>query len=97
MAALTFNQDGNQWIAEATVHADYLLHIERSAPGVFSISQRSTGTGLYAEAMGVPSVLYHRQVIDHAFGHGVYPEGGLHIRITSGSKVTSATLTEGVQ
>lgn len=97
MATLTFNQDGNQWIAEATVHADYLLHIERNAPGTFSISQRSTGTGLYADCLNVPGVLYHRQVIDHAFGHGVYPEGGLSIRITSGSEVTSATLTEGVQ
>ena len=37
------------------------------------------------------------QVIDWAFSHGVYPEGGLAIRIESGSEVTSGTLSYGAE
>lgn len=94
MATLQFTQQGDIWVAEATVHNDYNLHIERERAGKFNLYQRATASGMY-KACDLPYWLARTgQVIDHAFGHGVYPSGGLHIRIESGSAVTSATLTE---
>ena len=97
---LNFTKDGVQWVAETTVTGDYRLHIERTGSGFFSIEQRSTPMGMYAtcrfqtpESMRVS---YPGQVIEEAFSHGVYPEGGIHIRIVSGSEVTMGVLPEGV-
>lgn len=96
---LTFSKttdiDGNPvWMAETTVNNDYNLHLERKGRGKFAISQRGTATGLYMPCR-LPQELYEPgQVIDWAFGHGVYPDGGLHIRIESWKEVSSCTLSE---
>ena len=87
---LQFTQNGNFWVAETTVNADYNLHIERSVPGSFKIYQRGTADGEYVDCRGVPDYSFQRD-IDHDFRHLVYPK---HLRIESGSEVTSATLTE---
>ena len=98
---LNFQKDGSQWIAETTVTGDYNLHIERVSSGSFSIKQRSTDTGQYVTCrLQTPESMklsYPNEVIDEAFSHGVYPEGGIHIRIVSGSKVTMGVLLEGAQ
>lgn len=47
MAALDFTQDGGRWVAEATVHGDYCLHVERKEGGEFFMFQRSTSSGQY--------------------------------------------------
>lgn len=87
---LQFIQSENFWVAEATVNADYNLHIERKSPGSFKIFQRGTAAGKYVDCRGVPDYTFQRD-IDHDFQHGVYPK---YIRIESGSEVTTATLTE---
>lgn len=101
MTTLKFQKEGPQWVAEATVTGDYRLHIERTGSGSFSIEQRSTADGRYAtcrfQTTDSMRVSYPGEVIEEAFSHGVYPDGGIHIRIVSGSEVTTGTLLEGVQ
>lgn len=93
---LSFAQNGKFWEATATVTGDYNLHIERKGNGAFNIFQRSTATGQWMVCSGMPGWLNNAgQVIDWAFGHGVYPEDGLQILIQSGSEVTNGTLSEG--
>lgn len=96
---LNFQKDGENWVAETTVTGDYNLHIERKdSTGVFLIYQRSASTGEYMVCSGMPGWLKNPgQVIDWAFTHGVYPEGGISIRIVSGSEVTMGVLLEGAQ
>lgn len=99
MAALNFTKSGNVWAAETTVHGDYVIHIERKGPGKFRLFQRSTASGQYTPCYFVPTQVSDNagQVIDHAFGHGVYPSGGMHLRFVSGSEVTMAEINEGAQ
>lgn len=97
MATLDFTKDGGVWAAEATVNKDYCLHVERVSGGRFSIYQRSTSKGQYKECFPMPTEVGRNagQVIDFAFGHGVYPSGGMHLRFVSGSEVTMAEINEG--
>lgn len=92
--ALTFEKDGSIWVAEATVSADYHLHVER-AEGVspFNIKQRAGDAGQWADCRPMPYNVWG-QVVDWTFRHGVYPAEGLHVRFESGTEVTSATLWE---
>lgn len=98
MAAKTlqFTKDGNKWVCETTVNNDYNLHIERVKAGGIWFFQRSTQEGQYVvcNGPGIPNPYTAGQVIDHAFGHGVYPATGMNIRIESETEVTGATLTE---
>lgn len=96
MATLSFTKDGGRWIAEATVHNDYVVHVERVSGGSFAIEQRSTASGQYNACSPLPASLVYDagQVIDYAFGHGVYPSGGMHVRFISGSEVTMAEINE---
>lgn len=43
---LTFLQDGNKWVAEVEVNADFNLHIEKGA-GSLSVAQTSVPGGKY--------------------------------------------------
>lgn len=43
---LTFLKDGNKWVAEVEVNADFNLHIEKGA-GSLSVSQTSVPGGKY--------------------------------------------------
>lgn len=97
MATIDFTRNGDEWTAEATVHGDYVVHIERKGPGKFSLMQRSTQSGQWAPCWPMSGQMVYNagQVIDHAFGHGVYPSGGMHIRFISGSEVTMAEINEG--
>lgn len=95
---LNFTKNGKFWEAEATVTGDYNLHIERVKGGSFNIFQRGTQNGEPMVCSGMPGWMYNAgKVIDWAFGHGVYPEGGLHIIIQSGSEVTSGVLSYGAE
>lgn len=96
---LNFQKNGNVYVAETTVTGDYNLHIERKGGGSFNIFQRATESGQWNVCTGMPGWMNYNagQVIDWAFGHGVYPEGGLNILIQSGSEVTSGTLSYGAE
>ena len=97
MATLSFTKDGGRWVAEATVHGDYCLHVERKEGGGFFMFQRSTSSGQYRNCPLPAQIQYNAgQVIDHAFGHGVYPSGGMHLRFASDSEVVMAEINEGV-
>ena len=78
---LNFTLQGDRYVAEETVNADYALHLERKAGGGFYILQRSSDDGMYNPG----------QFIDWCFGHGVYP---MHIRIESMTEVTKGTIRE---
>ena len=43
---LTFLKDGNKWVAEVEVNADFNLHIEKGA-GSLSVAQTSVPGGKY--------------------------------------------------
>lgn len=91
---LSFSKSGDMYVAEATVTGDYNLHLERKKAGKFYIYQRGPASGQYAPVV-LPSWLSNSgQIIDYAFCHGVYPEGGLHLRIVSETEVTSGTLSQ---
>lgn len=97
MATLSFAKNGNKWVAEATVHGDYVIHVERVSGGFFTILQRSTASGQWKVCSPIPNSIGYDagQIIDYAFGHGVYPSGGMHVRFESGSEVTMAEINEG--
>lgn len=93
---LNFEKSGDVWVSEATVTGDYLLHLERKGSGLFRLRQRA-GDGLaWADCVIGPYLSTNTgQVLEWAFSHGVYPDGGLQIRIESGSEVTNGTLSQG--
>ncbi|WP_418818066.1 hypothetical protein [Paraprevotella clara] len=88
---LNFTLQGDRYVAEETVNADYALHLERKAGGGFYILQRSSDDGMFVSCP-LPAGLYNPgQFIDYCFGHGVYP---MHIRIESMTEVTKGTIRE---
>lgn len=89
--SLNFELLGSEWIARETVQNDYSLHLEREAPGLFGIRQRSSSTGRYSPCILPSSLARCGEVIDHSFGHGVYP---MQIEIVSTSKVTMGEIRE---
>ena len=44
---LNFTLQGDRYVAEETVNADYALHLERKAGGGFYILQRSSDDGMF--------------------------------------------------
>lgn len=83
---LNFTLQGDRYVAEETVNADYALHLERKAGGGFYILQRSSDDGMFVSCP-LPAGLYNPgQFIDWCFGHGVYP---MHIRIESMTEVSA--------
>ena len=75
---LNFTLQGDRYVAEETVNADYALH-------------RSSDDGMFVSCP-LPAGLYNPgQFIDWCFGHGVYP---MHIRIESMTEVTKGTIRE---
>lgn len=95
MTTLNFTKQANgKYVAEATVNGPFNLHIERVEEGSFDIMQRTTEQGEYADCFGVVPTLFYRKVIDFDYEQMVFPK---HIRIESGSEVTTATLTEAAQ
>lgn len=91
MVTLIFKQEGDKWVVEQQVNADYALHIERKAGGGFWISQRHGESGLFIGCTLPIQLQRPGQAIDWTFSHGIYP---VTIRIESETEVTTATLTE---
>ena len=87
-------QAHGKYVAEAVVNGPFNLHIERVEDGTFDIKQRTTEEGQYADCFGVLPSLFYRKVIDYDYEQLIFPK---HIRIESGSEVTTATLTEAAQ
>lgn len=94
MSTLTFKQEGDKYVAEFQVNADYALHIERKAVGGFWISQRHNISGLFMSCILPIQLQRPNQVIDWTFSHGIYP---VTVRFESDTEVTTATLTEAAQ
>lgn len=91
--SLSFTKQGDMYVAETTVTGDYNLHVERKRAGKFQIYQRGTAAGEYAPVILPYWLSGAGKVIDYAFSHGVYPDGGLHLLIKSESEVTSGSLS----
>lgn len=91
MATLSFTNNGDKWVAEQQVNADFALHIERKAGGGFWIYQRHGASGGFMPCRLPSELVRPGQVIDWTFSHGIYP---VTIRIESETEVTTATLTE---
>lgn len=94
MAALSFSKQGNKWVAEQQVNANFALHIERKAGGGFWIYQRHGASGEFMNCRLPPELVRPGQVVDWTFLDGIYP---VTIRIESETEVTTATLTEAAQ
>lgn len=47
---LSFQKQGNLWVAEFEVTGDFNLHLERISKGSIAVSQRSTVSGGYDTA-----------------------------------------------
>lgn len=87
---LDFEQKGGEYIATASVTADYALHLERAKGGWLRLEQTSVEDGLYAKC-DLPQAFQNApRVIDYTFTHGVYP---MYIKIRSESEVKSGTIT----
>ena len=68
---LNFTLQGDRYVAEETVNADYALHLERKEGGGFYISQRSSDEGTFVPCDPAEHVVQSRTFIDWCFGHGV--------------------------
>ena len=88
---LNFSKVGNEWVAEFEATNHFNLHLEREGTGSLIVSQRGASSGEYASAF-VKGVYEGQPLIDYDFGALVYPKW---IKVTSGSKVISATVTFG--
>lgn len=83
--------EGKKWEAEFKALSDFNLHVEREEGSYLTLSQRGTENGEYVTAWAKGA--YEGQiVIDYDFGALIYPKW---IKVTSGSKVLSATVTFG--
>lgn len=95
MENLSFTKQGRWYVAETTVTGDYNLHVGRKSAGGFQIQQRGTASGLWVPCILPYYLVNTGQVIDHSFSHGVYPEGGMHVKFMSETEVTSGVLSYG--
>ena len=78
MAALTFTQSGNAYIATATATADFNIHLEREASGSLSIEMSHLQNGKFAPIPDIPQW----GSFDRSFHDVVYP---IYLRIISRS------------
>ena len=76
MAALTFTQSGDAYIAETSVNADFNIHIEREASGGLSIEMSHLQNGEYTP---IPDIKQWG-AFDQSFYDVVYP---IYLRIIS--------------
>ena len=84
---LIFNKEGNVYIAEFHVDADFNLHIEKTE-GVVNILQRTSEIGNYAQVTSMP---YNQKIIDVDFVGIIYPK---YIKVTSARMPKIAVVTE---
>lgn len=78
------------WVAEFVATANFNLHIEREKRGSLVVSQRGTDSGEYSTSF-VKGEYEGSAIFDSDFGALVYPKW---IKIESGSKVVSCTVTQ---
>lgn len=83
--------EGKEWVAEFKATSDFNLHVEREEGSYLTLSQRGTENGEYVTAWA-RGMYEGKRVIDYDFGALIYPKW---IKVTSGSKVLSATVTFG--
>lgn len=88
---LEFAEVGNGlWEAEFVAVANFNVHLEREGVGSLVVKQRGVENGEYAEAF-VKGAYEGKKVFDYDFGALIYPKW---IKIESGSKVVSCTVTQ---
>lgn len=78
MAALTFTQSGNAYIATATATADFNIHLEFETSGGLSIEMSHLQNGKFIPIPDIPQW----SVFDRSFHDVVYP---IYLRIISRS------------
>ena len=89
---LNFTKEGEKYISEFEVTADFNLHIEGVVEGNVRVYQRGTAEGQYAyvrEATPYPSFA---NVYDYDFSALVYPK---YIRVVCATEPTKAIVTYG--
>ena len=85
---LTFNKQGNLYVADFTAESDFALHIEKSA-GYIRLKQSSVTGAEYAFVRGA-RFDDHELVIDEIVQSAVYP---VNIRVVSVVEPTMAVVT----
>lgn len=90
---LEFNKIGELYVAETTVTENFMLHLDRKQSGRIYMWQRASEDVEYApcdigEYIGNNIGLS----FEHSFISGVYPDGGLHIKVESESEVTKGVI-----
>lgn len=88
MAEIVFNKDGNKWVAEFEVSADFNLHIEKPQIGYLYMQQRST-SGKW-DSVHKFQVADSDYIVDYDFTALVYPK---QIRLVSEYAPTMCALT----
>lgn len=86
---INFVEDGNKYVAEIQVTADFNLHIEREERGFIFVEQKTVEDGAYDSIKGL-NMTYVDPVIDMDFTGVIYPKW---IRIVSKVMPTKAVLT----
>lgn len=86
---IQFQKEGNRWIAEFQVTADFNLHLEREGTGSLRVMQSTMSGGKYDHIRG-GSFNYDDLVVDVDFTSIVYPK---FIQVISMSEPTLAEVT----
>ncbi len=86
---IQFQKEGNRWIADFQVTADFNLHLEREGTGSLRVMQSTMSGGKYDHIRG-GSFNHDDLVVDVDFTSIVYPK---FIRVISRSEPTLAEVT----
>lgn len=86
---ISFVEQGDKYVAEVSVSADFNIHIERTGQGFLNILQRTTAEGAYDTIKGL-NVNYLDPVVDYDFTGVIYPK---YIKIVSKVQPTKAVIT----
>lgn len=84
-----FQKDGNRWVAEFQVTADFNLHLERELEGLLIVKQSTIANTKYSNVVE-DNLDFYNSVLDVDFTSIVYPK---FIQVISMSEPTLAEVT----
>lgn len=87
---ITFEREGNQYVATFEATGDFALHIERDELGPVTVETSTVPDANFALVDEFPTGARNKLVIDYDFVGVVYPK---YIRVSSDTEPTLAVVT----
>ena len=87
---ITFNREGDQYVATFEAPGDFALHIERDELGPVTIGTSTVQGADFALVDDFPTTARNKRVIDYDFAGVIYPK---YIKVTSSTEPTLAVVT----